>query len=237
MSKSVLEISLRQAALITGIAIVLMTIAAVVATDVTIETLFAEDSPEITTQLITSSQSLYRTGIFSWIVVLVCDILAAWGLYIFLKPVNRDLSLIMAWFRLVYAAILATAVLKLTDVLLIINAADNGLVSLESAQMQVQILQSVSGFYQYWSIGLIIFGAHILLLGYMIVRSAYIPKYWGILLLIAGAGYVINNVTDIMIPGYESTKLFIQWMFLIPMLSEVGLGVWLLIKGRKVADV
>jgi len=106
------NISPRKAAIVTGIAILIMTAAAVSATDLTIGSLIVPDNPAATTNNIQASEMLFRTGIFSWLIVLVCDVLAAWGLYIFLKPVNRDLSLIMAWLRLVYVALLGTALLN-----------------------------------------------------------------------------------------------------------------------------
>jgi len=177
----------------------------------------------------------FRTGVISWLIILISDILAAWGLYIFLKPVSPDLSLIMAWFRLVYAAILGIALLQFGDVLLLMNG-DGYLAPLAIEQRPSQVLLSINGFYQGWSIGLIIFGIHILLLGYLIIRSTYIPTFWGILLLFAAFGYLITNLADIMVAGYENIKRIIDWIFIIPMLSEVGLGFWLLIKGVNVTD-
>ena len=228
------ELSLRQAALISGIAILIMTIAAVVATDLTIGSLVVPDDATATFNNITTSEMLFRTGILSWIIILICDIIAAWGLYIFLKPVNASLSLIMAWLRLVYAAILGTAILHFVDVLLLIGN-DGYLTVLGSDRLQAQVLLSANGFYEQWAIGLVVFGFHILILGYLILRSDYIPKYWGILLIIAFFGYLLINLFQLLLPEYEHIRTIMGWIFIIPMLSEVGLGIWLLIKGTKVA--
>ena len=125
--------------------------------------------------------------------------------------------------------------LKFIDVLMLING-DGYVASFGMDQFQSQVLLSMNGFYQGWSIGLIIFGIHVLLLGYLIIRSGYIPKYWGILLIIASVGYLITNLPNLFLPGYENIKNIIGWIFIIPMLSEVGLGVWLLMKGMKVTE-
>ncbi len=233
MTNPVKDISLRQAAFIAGWAIIIMTVAAVIATDLTIGSLIVENDARATAENIITSEILFRTGVLSWLIILICDALAAWGLYIYLKPVNPDVSLIMAWFRLLYVAILAAAVLYLVDVLSLVNG--NGIYqgAFGSDQLQSLIYFSVKGFYRSWSIGLIVFGIHILLLGYLIVRSDHIPAYWGILLIIAGFGYLIINLAELVVPGYENIKRIIGWIFIIPMLGEVGLGLWLLIKGTK----
>ncbi|AZO95310.1 DUF4386 family protein [Halocella sp. SP3-1] len=52
-----------------------------------------------------ASEGLFHFSIFSFFIVLILDIVVAWGLYILLKPVNKNISLLSTWFRLVYAAI------------------------------------------------------------------------------------------------------------------------------------
>lgn len=119
MKNPVTDISLRQAAVVTGVSIVIMAIAAVFATDIVLGRLIVPDDAATTTRNIMSSGMLFRAGIFSLVVILVCDVLAAWGLYVYLKPVNQSLSLLMAWIRLVYATILGATLLNVVIVLLL----------------------------------------------------------------------------------------------------------------------
>lgn len=227
------NISLRRAAIIAGTAILIMTAAAVVATDLTIGSLIVTDNAAATSDNIKSSEMLFRTGILGWLIVLICDALTAWGLYIFLKPVNRDLSLLMAWFRLVYVAILGTSLLNYIRVLLLISG-DNYASEFGTAQFQSQVMLSLSAFDNMWSFGLIVFGLHIAVLGYLAIKSGYIPKVFGILLIIAFAGYIITNLGNLLLRDYDNYKTVLGLIFLLPMLSEVALGLWLLIKGGKV---
>ena len=197
--------------------------------------MIVEDNAAVTTNNIQASETLFRTGIFSWLIILICDVLAAWGLYIFLKLVNNSLSLIMAWFRLVYAAILGAAILNFIDVLSLIGG-DGYLNGFDVAQVQSMVMRSINGFYALWSVGLIIFGIHIYLLGYLIVKSGYMPKTLGILLLLASIGYIATNLIDLLLPAYEAISNIIEWIFILPMLSEVALGFWLLLKGGKISE-
>ncbi len=227
------NISLRKAAIVSGIAILIMTIAATAANDLTIGSLIVKDNAALTTSNIMDSGMLFRTGIFSWLVVLICDVLAAWGLYIFLRPVNKELSLLTAWLRLVYIAILAISILNYVKVLLLINGSDY-ISALTTVQFQSQVMLHLTAFDEMWSIGLIVFGLHVGVLGYLSFKSGYIPKTFGVLLIIAFAGYIITNLGNLLVPGYDNYKRLLGFIFLLPMLSEVALGLWLLIKGGKV---
>jgi hypothetical protein len=233
--KNVNHTTLREAAIISGVAILIMTAAAVIATDLTIGSLIVADNAAATTNNIKASGMIFRVGVFSWLIILICDVLAAWGLYIFLKPVNKDLSLLMAWLRLVYVAILGVALLNYIKVLLL-TGSDYYTSSLGTDQFQSQVLLLVNSFDNMWSIGLIVFGLHIFLLGYLVFKSGYIPKTLGILLIIAFAGYVIINLGDLLIPAYSDYKKIVMYIFIIPMLSELALGLWLLVKGREVIN-
>ena len=229
------NISLRKAAIVAGTAILIMTAAAVSATDLTIGSLIVKDNAAATTSNIIDSQMLFRTGIFSWLITLICDVLAAWGLYIFLKPANKDLSLLMAWFRLVYVAILGTALLNYVKVLLLISD-DNYITALGTNQFQAQVMLLVKSFDNMWSIGLIVFGLHVGVLGHLSLRSGYIPKAFGILLLIAFIGYVITGLGNLLLPNYDNYRMVLGLVFILPMLSEVALGLWLLIRGGIVSS-
>ena len=228
--KNLNYIKSRKAAIVSGVAILIMTLAAVIATDLTIGKLIVIDNAAVTTDNIKASEMLFRFGVLNWLIVFICDVLAAWGLYIFLKPVNKDLSLLMAWFRIVYVTILGIALLNYIKVLLLISS-DNYVSALGSHQFQLQVMFLVNAFDNMWSVGLIVFGLHIFLLGYLAFKSGYIPKTLGILLIIAFGGYVITNLGNLLVPVYRDYKKIIEYIFIIPMLSEVALGFWLLIKG------
>ena len=101
MKTTVLTENQRKAALVSGIAILVMTIAATIANDITIGKLVVEKNETETLRNILASKATFNVGIFSWLIILVSDVVAAWGLYIFFKPVSKNQSLIAAWFRLI----------------------------------------------------------------------------------------------------------------------------------------
>jgi hypothetical protein len=224
--------SQRQAALVSGIAIVIMTIAAVVATDITIGGLIEENNGPETLKNISASKTIFNTGVLSWLIILICDVFAAWGLYIFFIHVSKNLSLMTAWFRLVYVAMLAVSIFNLIYVYLLIH--QPGMSSSEiSGQLSEKVMFYLNAFDRMFSVSLIVFGIHILLLGYMIYKSDYIPKILGIVLIVAFGGYAIPNISNLLFPDYKDVMVVVEWIFIIPMLGEVALGIWLLIISLK----
>lgn len=225
---------MRQAAIVTGSAIIIMTLAAIFAIDHMPGELFVDGNAAETTSNIQKSQMLFRAGIYGLLIILVCDVLAAWGLYILLRPVNSGLSLLTAWFRLIYVAILGTALLNYINVLLL-TGGNNYLSVFEPVLLQAQVLILITAFNDTWSMGLIVFGLHILLAGYLVLKSGYMPKTFGILLILACIGYVGAHSIHLLFPDSEHLKALVDWIFIIPMVvGEVGLGVWLLIKHNRI---
>ena len=88
-------------------------------------------------------------------------------------------------------------------------------------------LPVLESFNRIWVISLGVFGISLLLVGYLAFRSGFVPKIFGILLVIAGIGYLADAIGMIFIPDFSA--LFAQFMFV----GEVAIIFWLLIAGRR----
>jgi hypothetical protein len=231
--KSTINLSPRQAALVAGWAIVLMALAAGFSSGFVHGTLVDTTDASTTAQNIRTSETLFRLGILAWVFILILDILVSWSLYIVLKPVNESLSLLTAWMRLVYSAILGMAIGSLVMVLPLLT--ENGsTVAFTQSQINEQILGQIHGFNGIWSMGLIVFGLHLLGLGYLALRSGFVPKIWGILILIASLGYLLIPAGELIIVDFAKAKSILEMVFMLPMiLGELGLGIWLIARGGK----
>lgn len=222
---------LKVGAIIGGASILIMTIAAMIATGMSIGSLYIEGDVTGSAENIISNASQYRLGVISWLIILICDVLASWGLYLFLKPVNKVLSSVAAWLRILYSVLLGAAILKLIQALFLLKQIGAG------EELFAEIYGNVHGFYGAWSLGLILFGIHVFFLGYLIWKSNYVPNYIGILLLIASVGYVLVHSLKLIVPQFKEVIQIIEYIFILPMMSEVVLGIWLLGKGRKVQEI
>ncbi|MDR2994999.1 MAG: DUF4386 domain-containing protein [Bacillus cereus] len=175
---------------------------------------------------IQTSNALFKAEISGWIIIFITDILAAWALYFFLKPIHASLSLLATCLRLMYTAILGIAIFNLILALLL---SKNTIANPEAYTMLF-----LNAFEYIWSVGLIIFGLHLFALGYVVFLSNQIPKFISILLFIAAIGYMLIHVMNTMFPQYDTMISIIQVLFQLPMIAgELGLAVWLLLKGGK----
>lgn len=182
-----------------------------------------------TARNIMNNKMLFLTGIFSYLITFICDLLVAWALYVLLKPVNKSVSLLAALFRLVYTVIAVVALLNLITVLRFIDSADY-LTVFEPDQLHARLMLSIEAFRNGWTIGFVFFSIHLGLLGYLVFRSGYIPGILGILLIINGLGYLINNLQPFLFPGYNMEILMVTFF------GEVIFMLWLLIKGWKIQE-
>jgi hypothetical protein len=182
---------------------------------------------QLTVQNILAHHGLFAAGFLAYLLSFLMDIVIAWGLYHLLKPVSASLSLLAAWFQLVYTAVGLTASLNLVTALRLISGSD-GTALFEPGPMQAQVYVLLMSFRTTWGLSLIFFGAHLMLVGYLIFRSSYIPKPVGILLAVSGVGYVVLNLNINLFPEYDLGYVGIA------LLGELVFVFWLLIRGWKI---
>jgi len=223
------DISLRKAAIIAGLGLLIMAILAPIANFGVLQNLIVPGDAEITANTIMASVGLFRIGIICFLIVAILDVVVAWALYVLLKPVNESLSLLAAWFRVVYGAIFAIALSNLFIIVQLLNG-DNYLKAFETNQLQAQVMLFLNAFRNGWDIGLVLFGIHLFVLGYLVFRSGYIPKFLGILLIVAALGYLMDGFGKFLLPNYNIT------ISMFTFIGEALLIFWLLWRGMKGFD-
>jgi hypothetical protein len=230
------DISPRKAALVAGFSILGMAIFAGFAYGYVIQNLYIPNEATSTANNIRSSQMLFRFGITCFVIVVILDLFAAWALYIFLKSVNQSLSLLTAWFRLIYSAVFGFSLLQLLMVSVLLTET-NSFPALEKLQIDSLVTLFFKAFQYSWAIGLILFGFHLLFLGYLAFNSGYVPKVFGVLLVMASLCYLTSNFASIIFPGYEKYKANVEAILSLPMvIGELGFGLWLLFKGGRTSS-
>jgi len=212
------NISLRTAAIVAGVGLLLMAILSPIAYLNTFQSLVKFDDAALTAQNILNSIGAFRMCILLLFTVAILDIVVAWALYILLGPANKNLSALAAWLRVIYAGVFIFAVSKLYLALQVITADGT------------QAMAFLKAFQGIWDKGLILFGFHLLVLGYLAFKSGYVPKWLGIFLVLASVGYIVDGFGKILSPVYSLN--IAQFTFV----GEVLLMFWLLWKGYKGFD-
>ncbi len=220
------DVDLRHAAWVAGIGLLVMAVLSPFAFFYVLPRVIVAGDMAQTARNVAAHQGFFLWGIACYLVTFIADIVVAWALYVLLRPAHPSLAMLAAWFRLVYATIALGALGKLVTVLRLVRVPDYlsayGAVTLHA---QMQLL--VSAFHYEWGLSMIFFGIHLGLLGVLVYRSRYVPKWLGVLLVITGIGYLIDTLRPYLAPG-----LALPWL---PVLffGELVFMLWLLIRGSR----
>jgi Domain of unknown function (DUF4386) len=191
--------------------------------------LFSPDNAAKTAQNIVANQGLFVATIFAFLINFIGDVLAAGGLYLLLRPVNAAISMLAAGLRVVFATVCLAALGNLVTVHRLLTRPAS-LTALGQDQLNAQVEVAFGSFNSQFAFSLIIFGVHLIALGWLIYRSGYIPNWLGIVLAINGAGWILIESGPYLFPG---VNLGIVW---VATFGELILLVWLIGWGTRLRE-
>jgi hypothetical protein len=187
-----------------------------------------------TASTILAAEGLFRSGMAADLVMILADVALALLFYVLLKPVSQALALLAAFFRLAQAAVLGINVLNLFVALQLVRGADY-LAAFSTEQMHALALLVLNAHGMGYALALVFFGLQCAILGYLVFRSGYIPRLLGVLLIIAGVGYLTDSFARVLMSGYSDYEaLFTLIVFLPAFIGELSLCLWLLVKGVSI---
>jgi hypothetical protein len=221
--------TVRRAGVVAGVALLTMVALAAFADFVVVQGMLTPDDGPATAAEIVAREGTFRLGVLAWLLIVVLDVVIAWALYRVFRPVSPAVSMLAAVFRFAYAAVLLVAVgqlLRAVDVL----TADSTLTASGADRVGGRALLELNAFQDLYDLGLFLFGIHLALLGYLSLRSDFIPKVVGALLVVAGAGYAFDTVGAILALELPRVSVF-------TFLGELLLALWLLVAGRRLRAV
>ncbi len=193
--------------------------------------LMVDGDADATAANIASNEGLFRLAIAAFFIVLICDVFISWALYLILQKVDPNLSLLAALFRLTYTVAQVGVLLNLVTALEFVGVSDpaSALAAINDSAWPYYFLGAHNtGF----TLTLIFFGVHLLLLGYLVIRSSFLPSLIGVLVMIAGAGYIIDGFNRILALDYFGLPDAGLYVVILPALAGEGaLMLWLLIRG------
>jgi Domain of unknown function (DUF4386) len=178
---------------------------------------------------ILAHEPLFRVAFVANLIATACYITVTLLVYVLLKPVNRNISLLAAFFSLVGCAIGAISCLLFLAPVVVLSGAQTGF-TVEQLEAQAQMFLRLSA--QANNIGLVFFGLHVLTAGYLIHRATFLPRILGVLLAITGLCYLTNSFANFLALPFKA--------YLSPLVAAGGLvgegslTVWLLLKGVNV---
>jgi hypothetical protein len=172
----------RRLAIIIGASLLLMAGLAAIAVPPTTGFLVLGNTT-LTALNVTSNFAGFTGGVIGWISILLLDLLVSKGVYDYYKQENKKAAIISGGARLAYSGVLAVAVAQLLKI--------------TASSPAATIYNSLSGFKTIWDLGLIIFGLHLISLGFLFKNEG--GKKWvniliKALLITAGIGYAVLSL-------------------------------------------
>jgi hypothetical protein len=151
-----------------------------------------------------------RLEIILWLGIVFLDLVISLALYAYFKTEKPVLSLFSAGFRFLYTTMLAAGLLLL-----------------------VQALNGQDGFGlwrtfdDFWGLSLILFGFHLLFLGFMVLGYQGFPKWLAFTILFAGLSYFGQHLVAFLFPTSSENLTTLGMILSIPMMiAELGLAIW-----------
>jgi Domain of unknown function (DUF4386) len=173
------------------------------------------------------SESLFRVGFTTEIISVVFFLLAAWSLYVLLKPVNQSLALLFLLVNLAGVAVECGSALIHLGALPLAHGSDYSTAfTAAQAQALAILLLKLSGSGSI--ITALLYGVWLFPLGWLVIKSGFLPRILGVLLLLDGSSLVICFVQLCLFPSYQK---YTYPLYPIMFIAEVGLSLYLLIKG------
>jgi len=183
-------------------------------------------------QAITTSEGSFRLGLVIALTTGFLFLMVAWGLYVLLLRVDRNLALLFLLLNAVGVAIQGASMLSLVSALLQGGEASH-MQAFSAAQLEGLAYLSINVYKAGWVTAQLFFGTWLFPLGYLVYKSGFLPRFLGVLLVLDGVAVLVWFLQALLLPDYNA----IHYPGLVlSFLAEFGLGLWLLVKGVRVVD-
>lgn len=211
----------RTIAKITGYSLILMALIAGFSLGFAYPKFIDPNQLEFARKNLLENLELYKFMLGGILSIIILDILVSWTLFQYFKNDNKKLAITSFVFRIFYTLIFCIATYYL-------------IINIEQINNNV-ILENFRTFEKVWSFGLIIFGIHLLIIGLLMKLHKSVPKILWYITLLAGFSYISIHLLKITYPNLTEFTNTLNNILALPMvLGELGLAIWLIVKGGKV---
>ena len=172
---------------------------------------------------ITDQEMSFRLGLVAAIGSALLFVLTAWALYTLLRDVNEPLALLLLVLNAVGAAVQCASYLPLLAVL-----ARGEAQGLTGSQLDGLAMLAVAMHHTGFVTAQLFFSAWLFPLGWLVLRSGFLPRFLGWLLLLDAVGVSFWFLQAFLAPGHPGLS-YPSWA--VGFIAEVGFALWLVIKG------
>ena len=183
-------------------------------------------------QAIVTNAWSFRLAVVVGLISAFLFLVTAWGLYVLLRPVNKNVALLFLLLNAVGVAIQCASMFPLLSALLQGDGASH-MQAYSAAQLEGLAYLSINVYRTGFVTAQLFFGTWLFPLGYLVHKSRFLPRFLGILLMLDGIGVMIWFLQALLLPAHPAIR---YPGIAVSFVAEVGLALWLLVKGVKVVD-
>ena len=186
---------------------------------------FVTGDPAATAQQILGNESLFRWGFASYLVEALCDATLTMAFWVLVRPVHARLAMLMVVFRIISTCGFGASQVLYFGALPALRGALT-VPALQPGQMQAlaYILLRIAAFGG--SLFSTFYGAANIVFGWLLYRSGFVPRVFGVGMIFTGVAFVAHTFLLILAPAYAS-----DLMLATAAVAFIPLILWLLIKG------
>lgn len=185
--------------------------------------IFPSDMARTATSIL-AHERLYRLGLSAAVIVVVCNLPLGMIFYELFKVVNQRLALQALLFIIASTTIEAINTLNYITPLFTFTLPEYR-AAFNPAELQALARGPIRLFGYTFSVSLTFFGVFCVLTGILIIRSKFLPRILGLLMIAAGVAYWM-----------DSFRLFLDlrplpYILRVPLVAENALALWLVVFG------
>ena len=180
-------------------------------------------------QEIVTNAGAFRLALVVALISAFLFVMAAWSLYVLLRPVNEQLALLFLLLNAIGVATQCASMFPLISALLLGDGASR-MQAYSGPQLEGLAFLSINLYKTGFVTAQLFFGAWLFPLGYLVYKSGFLPKFLGVLLMLDGVGVLIWFLQALLLPAHPAIS---YPAFALGLVAEVGLGLWLVAKGVK----
>ncbi|PVU82752.1 DUF4386 domain-containing protein [Cellulomonas sp. WB94] len=171
---------------------------------------------------IADDEAMFRLGLVAALGSGLLFVLTAWALYALLRPVDGTVALLFLVLNAVGVAVQCASYLPLLTALSLRDS------STGTAGLDGLAALSVTTYQPAFVMAQLFFSAWLFPLGWLVLRSGFLPRFLGWLLILDGVGVLVWFLQVFLAPDYPAIS-YPAWA--IGLVAELGLALWLVIKG------
>jgi hypothetical protein len=193
-------------------------------------TLIDLTNAEITLNNIIQNEALFRLGFLGDLIMVLSDVMVSVLFYFLLVNVHKGLAILAAVFRLLQSSVLGANLINLFKPVIMIQGAEK-MSTEQLTELSSDVLTQMQVFDYGYLISGVFFAINCLLMGVLLYKSADFPKFIGIMIFIAGLGYMFNSMASFLVPSLIEISAMV--MLFTAVIAELTFCAYLLTAGVR----